>query len=87
MTRTDENLLDSLDPDTYLNLNANSCKYYSIDQFNLSFSNDTGYYFLLNKNIQSLNAKQAVFEAFLDSLNVPLHAILLTENWNESRIP
>ena len=85
MTRTDENLLDSLDPDTYLNLNANSCKYYSIDQFNLSFSNDTGKYFLLNQNIQSFNAKQAVFEAFLDSLSVPLHTIVLTETWNESR--
>ena len=63
---TDENHLNNLDPDANLNLNANACRYFTIEQFNLSFSNDTGKYFLLNQNVQSFNAKQAVFEAFID---------------------
>ena len=82
---TDENHLNNIDPDTNLNLNANACRYFTIEQFNLSFSSDTGKYFLLNQNVQSFNAKQAVFEAFIDSLNAPLHTIVLTETWNDSK--
>ena len=82
--RTDEIHFDNIDPDSNLNINVNACKYFTIDQFNHSFSNDTSNYLLINQNIQSFDAKQAVFEAFLDSLNVPLHTIVLTETWNDS---
>ena len=85
MLRTDNNHLDTLDPDINLNLNTDACKYFTVDQFNLGFSNDTSKYFLLNQNIQSFNAKQAVLEAFLESLTVPLHTIVLTETWNDSK--
>ena len=85
MSRNDEIRLNNIDPDINFNLNIDACRYYSIDQFNLDFSSDTGKYFLLNQNIQSFNAKQAVFEAFLASLNVPLHTLVLSETWNEPK--
>ena len=85
MSRNDEIRLNNIDPDINLNLNIDACRYYTIDQFNLDFSSDTGKYFLLNQNIQSFSAKQAVFEAFLASLNVPLHTLVLSETWNEPK--
>ena len=82
MARNNDNFMH-IDPDGNLNLNIDSCKYYTINEFNSGFNNDKNNYFLLNQNIQSFHAKQAIFEAFLDSLLVPMNTMVITETWND----
>ena len=84
MTITSESLFERIDPDGNLDLNIDVCKYFTIREFNSNFSSDKNSYMLLNQNLQSFNAKQAVFEAFLDSLCTPLNALVLTETWTEA---
>ena len=75
---------DHIDPDINLDINHDRCKYYTIDEFNLHFNNDAKGYLLLNQNMQSFNAKQPLLEAFLESISIPFHTIVLTETWNQS---
>ena len=84
MSRNVARHLDNLDPEINFNLNNDACNYYTINNFNMSFSSDSDKYFLLNQNIQSFNSKQTVFEAFLESFNIQFHAIVLSETWNDS---
>ena len=84
MTGTDEAHFRGIDPDGNLNLSVDPCRYFTLDQFNSSFSADGNNYMLLNQNIQSFHAKKAIFEAFLDSLSAPLNTIVLTETCNDS---
>ena len=83
MVRGDDGQFDNIDPDTNLDLNIDTCKYFTICDFNSYLSGDVGNYLLLNQNIQSFNAKKSIFEVFLDSLRVPFSTIVLTETWNE----
>ena len=76
---------ERIDPDRNLDINSNQCTYYTIDDFNSKFSNDTGKYLLLNQNIQSFKSKQPLLEAFLESITPSFHAIVLTETWNEKK--
>ena len=76
---------DHIDPDSNLDINPDRCKYYTIDEFNSHFNNDAKGYLLLNQNIQSFNAKQPLLEAFLESVSIPFHTIVLTETWNQSK--
>ena len=76
---------ERIDPDRNLDINSNQCTYYTIDDFNSKFSNDTGKYLLLNQNIQSFKSKQPLLEAFLESISPSFHAIVLTETWNEKK--
>ena len=80
MARND-NSFRLIDPDGNLNLNMDSCKYYTINEFNTGFDVDRNHYLLLNQNLQSFNAKQAIFEAFLDSLLIPINTMVITETW------
>ena len=73
---------DHIDPDINLDINPDRCKYYSIDEFNSHFNSDAKGYLLLNQNIQSFNSKQTLLEAFLESISIPFHTIVLTETWN-----
>ena len=86
MFTNDNDQFNSIDPDINLDINnANRCRYFTIDEFNSNFNNDVGSYLLLNQNIQSFKAKQSVLEAFLDSISLPFHTIVLTETWNEKK--
>ena len=76
---------DHIDPDFNLDINSDRCKYYTIDEFNLHFSSDAKAYLLLNQNIQSFNSKQSLLEAFLESITLPFHSIVLTETWNQEK--
>ena len=82
MTRIDASYLTRIDPDVNLDLHIDSCRYVTINEFNSSFRDIKNNYMLLNQNMQSFYAKQAVFEAFLGSLSSPLNTIVLTETWN-----
>ena len=85
MFRADDDHFDNVDPDVNLNLNIDICKYFTICDYNSYLTSDVGNYLLLNQNIQSYNAKKAIFEVFLDSLHVPFSTIVLTETWNEPK--
>ena len=74
-----------IDPDGNFDTGSNRCNYYTIDQLNLSFNNDDGTYLLLNQNVQSFHAKQSLLEAFLESISLPFHSIVLTETWNQQK--
>ena len=82
---TVEDQLNHIDPDSNLDTGSNRCNYYTVDQFNLSFSNDDGNYLLLNQNVQSFHAKQPLLEAFLESISLSFHSIVLTETWNQQK--
>ena len=76
--------LDDVDPDTNMDINnSDTCRYFTIGEFNAYLEGNVGNYLLLNQNIQSFNSKKSIFEAFLDSLNVSFSTIVLTETWNE----
>ena len=85
MMTTVEDQFNHIDPDGNLDAGSNRCNYYTIDQFNLSFSNDDGSYLLLNQNVQSFHAKQPLLEAFLESISLSFHSIVLTETWNQQK--
>ena len=76
---------DHIDPETNVDVNPDRCKYYTINEFNSHFNNDAKGYLLLNQNIQSFNSKQPLLEAFLESISLPFHTIVLTETWNQSK--
>ena len=85
MLTEDDDQFRSIDPDSNLDINIDRCRYYTIDEFNSSFNNDAGTYLLLNQNIQSFRAKQALLEAFIESISHSFHTIVLTETWNEKK--
>ena len=76
--------LNNIDTDNNIELDVDACKYFTVSEFNSNFGDDAGHYFLLNQNIQSFNSKQAIFEAFLNSLSHMPNSIVLTETWNDS---
>ena len=76
--------LNNIDPDNNIHIDVHACKYFTVGEFNSNFGDDTAQYFLVNQNIQSFNAKHAIFEAFLNSLSHMPHSIVLTETWNDS---
>ena len=82
LNQTDDHF-DHIDPDNNLDLNQDQCSYYTIDEFNSKFNNNTGTYLLLNQNMQSFHSKQPLLEAFLESISLPFHTIVLTETWNQ----
>ena len=81
-----DNQIERIDPDSNLNINLDRCSYFTIDEFNSKFNNDAGTYLLLNQNLQSFNAKQHLLEAFLESISLPFHTLVLTETWNKKNI-
>ena len=72
-----------IDPEANLFISADTCKYYTVDDYTSSFS-DPNQYSLLNQNMQSFHAKKDQFEAFMAAVNQSFHSIVLTETWNKS---
>ena len=75
--------LASIDPDNNLEISVDACRYFTIEEYNITIGDDEGKYRLLNQNIQCYSAKNNIFEAFLASINAPFHSIVLTETWLE----
>ena len=83
MIAEDENLLQSLDPDSnfFSTFNPiNDCKYYTVSDFNSVLHNQI--FSVLNFNIRSFNANSLIFESFLQTITLPFDCIILTETWN-----
>ena len=76
-----DNFLESVDPDANLFINADTCKYYTVEEYNTMFV-DPNQYSLLNLNIQSFHAKKDRLQAFMAAVNQSFHSIVLTETWN-----
>ena len=85
MNRTNNEYLNVIDPDNNVETNVDSCKYFTVSEFNSFSGCDAGNYLLLNQNIQSFEAKKSMFEAFLGSIPCPFHTIVLTETWLEEK--
>ena len=80
-----DNHIERIDPDSNLNINLDRCSYFTIDEFNANFNSDAGTYLLLNQNMQSFNAKQHLLEAFIESISLPFHTLVLTETRNQKK--
>ena len=73
--------LDAVDPDANLFLNASSCNYFTIANYNIEFP-VSNQFSLLNQNVQSFNSKKPQLETLIASANHSFHAMVLTETWN-----
>ena len=81
-----DNLLENIDPDNNLLNNyfrslsqSQQSNYYSVDDFNLSFSDIANNLVICNYNIRSFNCNQELFFTFLLSLRVRFNIVALTE--------
>ena len=81
-------VLPSVDPDENFfngvlgNINtANSCKYYSIDDYNSTFNNRTPTMDFMTHNVRSCNKNIDPFIAMLKAINKLPEIIVLTETW------
>ena len=76
-------ILGPVDPDANLSIDADTCKYYTLDAYNSEFP-DENQYSLLNLNIQSFHAKKDRLQALMGAVDQSFHSIVLTETWNTS---
>ena len=81
-----DDLMSDLDPDLnyYTELvssNTTESKYYSIEEYNKSFRQNSSYINLINFNIRSYFANFDSYAALLGSLSVETEVLVLSETW------
>ena len=74
----------------YFNLNnvTSDSKYYTVQEFNTRFKNQSNMFSLLHVNSRSLNKNFESFETFLYTLdNFPFSVLGISETWLHSNSP
>ena len=77
----DDNIFNSIFPDSDC---QNSCKYYSLENFNKTEVNPFFNLSLFNCNIRSFNSNGPSYAALFESLSIKPNFIVLTETWNSA---
>ena len=86
MIETDNNIFDRIDPDDNLlgeifqsmNVQRQS-RYYTVDEFNNTYSDCTKFFSLCNFNIRSFNCNSEIFFSHVNSLCIDFDVYILTE--------